>query len=83
MNLVMHQAMGWCRQNRPALVAWMTLARFQQIMAGVVHVTWGMNGGKDWDAQNAFLHTEAGPDYFRRLGEGLRAHVAGLGDEHS
>jgi hypothetical protein len=38
-----------------------------------------MNGGVDWTAQIAFLQSEAGTEYVRRLSATLKAHVAGLG----
>jgi hypothetical protein len=79
MSLLMDSTMTWCRQNRSTLVKWMTLTRFQILMNGVATATWGMNGGKDWDAQNAFLHTAAGAEYFKRLSDGIKAHIAGLG----
>ena len=78
MNCLMQQAISWCKQNRPGLEAWMTLDRFQMLMKGVAEATWGMNGGRDWAAQVAFLQSEAGDEYFRELDRSLKAYVQSL-----
>ena len=75
MNSLMHQAIGWCRQNRTALEAWMTPGRFQVLMNGVAEATWGMNGGGDWAAQVAFLQSEEGSEYIRKLGRSLKTYI--------
>lgn len=78
MNYVMHNAIGWCRQNRPGLEAWMTTDRFQRLMSSVAAATWGMNGGSDWREQTAFLQSEVGSEYLRKLNRCLRAHIQSL-----
>jgi hypothetical protein len=78
MNCLMQQAISWCKQNRPGLEAWMTLDRFQKLMHGVAESTWGMNGGRDWAAQTAFLQSEDGGEYFRKLDRSLKAYVQSL-----
>jgi hypothetical protein len=79
LNYVMENAIAWCRQNRPGLVTWMTKDRFESIMRVAAEATWGMNGGITWENQIAFLQSEAGAEYIKRLGEGLKAYVAALG----
>jgi len=78
MDYVMRHAIAWCRQNRPGLIARMTPDRFQMLMNAVAEATWGMNGGRDWAAQTAFLRSQAGSEYFKRLDESLKAHVRSL-----
>lgn len=78
MNCLMQQGIGWCKQNRSSLEAWMRLDRFQMLMNGVAEATWGMNGGRDWAAQVAFLQSEAGAEYFRKLDRSLKAYVQSL-----
>ncbi|MGO9095612.1 MAG: M48 family metalloprotease [Bryobacteraceae bacterium] len=78
MNFLVYQAIGWCRQNRPSLEAWMTRDRFQGLMNGVAEATWGMNGGRDWGAQTAFLQSEDGSEYIRKLDRSLNAYILSL-----
>lgn len=79
MNLVMKAVKSWCVQNRPALVAWMTLERFQASMRAIAAATWGMNGGQDWSEQTRFLQSEPGRVYFRELDDCLIQVVKALG----
>jgi hypothetical protein len=79
MNFVMQRAAAWCIQNRPALHQWMTHSRFQSLMASVAEATFGMNGTTDWEAQIAFLHSDDGTEYIKRLDERFRACVDALG----
>jgi hypothetical protein len=78
MNCLMQQAISWCKQKRPGLQAWMTLDRFRRLMRAVAEATWGMNGGRDWAAQIAFLQSEDGAEYFRKLDRSLKAYVQSL-----
>jgi hypothetical protein len=71
----MDHAINWCAHNRPELGNWMTLDRFQDLMNRVAQATWGMNGGKDWTDQTAFLRSEDGAEYYRRLDQSLKAFV--------
>ena len=79
MNLLMQQAISWCKQNRSALVEWMSLQRFQSLMNAIEAATWGLNGGKDWSEQTAFFSSEAGHEYFSRLDKLMKKYVAGPG----
>jgi hypothetical protein len=79
MNLVMKAVTSWCAQNRIALVAWITLERFQASMRAIAAATWGMNGGQDWSEQTRFLQSEPGRVYFRKLDDCLIQEVKALG----
>jgi hypothetical protein len=78
MNCLMQQAISWCKQNRPAIVSWMTLERFQNLMEVVAESTWGSNGGRNWAKQTAFLQSDEGAKYFAKLDTALKAHVQAL-----
>lgn len=78
MNYVMHNAITWAKQNRPHLAAWTTPERFRMIMSAVATATWGMNGGSDWQAQTAFLQSEDGTKYLKKLDEYRHAHIRSL-----
>jgi hypothetical protein len=73
MNEVMHNVQAWCRQNRPALVAWMTLARFQVLMQAVEEAT---SGTDHWRQQTAFFLTNPGAEYIRQLEENVVSRVS-------
>lgn len=78
MNCLIYQAMAWCKQNRPDLQTWMTLDRFQKLMNAAAEAAVGMSGGLVWGAQTAFLRSEDGSEYFRKLDKNLKAHVQSL-----
>jgi hypothetical protein len=78
MSCLMEQAIGWCKQNRPDLEAWMTLLRFQRLMNSVAQATWEIHGGRDWAQQTAFLLSEGGSEYFRKLNESLKGFIQSL-----
>jgi hypothetical protein len=78
MNFLMQQAISWCKQNRPALVPWMTLERFQNLMEVVAESAWESNGGRNWAKQTAFLQSEEGTKYFTKLDKALKEHVQSL-----
>jgi len=44
MNLIMHNAIAWSRQNRPQLAAWMTVERLRLLMAAAAETTLGAGG---------------------------------------
>lgn len=69
MDRLMASTIRWCEQyNHGDLAAWMTPDdRFRKLMNGMAVAVWGMNGGVDWAAQTAFLRSEAGSDYMKRL----------------
>jgi len=79
MNLAMKAIQSWCVQNRPALVDWMTLERFQNLMRAVASAIRGMNGDHDWSEQVRFLRSDIGAEYFRKLDDGLIQQVKALG----
>jgi hypothetical protein len=56
----------------------MTKDRFQQTMSTVAETIWGKDGGTTWKAQGAYLISEAGTEYLKKLGEGLKVYVAAL-----
>ena len=78
MNWIMHAAIGWCQQNRPDLATWITKDRFQMLMRAVAAATWGMNGGTDWSDQTAFLLSEPGSEYVKKLDECVKKHIKSL-----
>jgi hypothetical protein len=78
MSEIMHSAIGWCKQNRPALVAVMTLDKFQTLTTVVSAALSGMNGGTDWSGQTAFLKSENGSEYSTELRAHVRKHIKSL-----
>jgi hypothetical protein len=76
MSFLMREAVGWCRQNRPSLEAWIT-RRFQSLMNAAL-ATLGKNGAQVWGDQSAFLKSEEGVKYDRALGEGIKAYRQSL-----
>ncbi|MGA9569232.1 MAG: M48 family metalloprotease [Candidatus Acidiferrales bacterium] len=78
MNWIMYNAIGWCKQNRPALEARMRQDRFQMLMRIAAGATWGMNGGKDWSEQTTFLQSESGSEYMKKLDAKVKEHILSL-----
>jgi hypothetical protein len=79
MNCVMRHAINWCRQNdRPVLAAYMTPNQFQVIMATVEHAISGTTVTHNWREQAAFLKSEEGSKYLKRLDALVKAHVEAL-----
>jgi len=76
-NCFMFHVIGWCKQYRPDLKEWMTLDRFQKLMIVVAEIS-GDEGSPIWPAQTAFLQSEDGSEYFRKLDKNLKAHVSSL-----
>lgn len=77
MNFLMQAADSWCRQKRPPLLEWMTSVRFDLLMTSAAEVAWGMNGGRDWAVQVAFILSEDGAEYRERLHESLKQRFTG------
>ncbi|MGA2741437.1 MAG: hypothetical protein ABSG65_28885 [Bryobacteraceae bacterium] len=77
MNRLMQQAMRWCQQVRPDLVAWMTPPRFQELMTSSAETILG-DGGMSWAAQTAFLTSTAGREYNQMLDSVCQAYVRSL-----
>ena len=77
MNFLMHEAIGWCRQNRPELEAWMK-RRFQNLMSAVAEATLGVSGAHVWEDQTAFFKSEEGAKYISSLSEGIIAYKQSL-----
>jgi hypothetical protein len=77
MNFLMQAADSWCRQKRSALLERMTSDRFDLLMTSAAEVAWGMNGGRDWAAQVAFILSEDGTEYRARLHESLKRRFTG------
>jgi hypothetical protein len=73
MHEVMRNVQDWCKQNRPALEAWMTLARFQVLMHAVEEAS---SGTDNWSQQTAFFLTNPGAEYIRRLEEHVVSRVS-------
>jgi len=57
LHVLMQHAHMWCRQNRPPLFQWMTVERFQVLMATVAGVMWSSERWNQWSAQVAFLRS--------------------------
>jgi hypothetical protein len=77
MNRLMQQAMRWCQQVPPDLVAWMTPPRFQELMTSSAETILG-DGGMSWAAQTAFLTSTAGREYNQMLDSVCQAYVRSL-----
>lgn len=69
---------GGQQNNRPALAAFMTVNRFQTPMLVVATAISGMNGGRDWQEQTAFLKFEDGSKYLEQLTVLVKAHAQAL-----
>jgi len=78
MNFVMENVMGWCKQNRPNMSEFMTKDRFNMLMSAAADATWGMNGGRSWGDQIAFLQSHDGSQYSMKLDECAKAQVLSL-----
>jgi hypothetical protein len=79
MNCVMRHAINWCKQNdRPGLAAYMTPSQFQAIMATVERAIAGTSATHNWREQAAFLKSEEGSTYLKKLDALVKAHVAAL-----
>jgi hypothetical protein len=63
LHFLMQHAHTWCRQNRPLLFQWITVDRFQMLMATVANVMWGNERRNQWAAQVAFLGSPEGRAY--------------------
>lgn len=73
MNFIMHEAVGWCRQKRPALEAWME-KQFPSLMNAAAEATLGKSGPNVWEAQATFFKSEEGAKYINSLFEGIKAY---------
>lgn len=78
MNEIMHSAISWCEQIRPALITRWTLSKFQTLMTVVLAAISGMRGVGDWSGQTAFLTSESGSEYSEKLRAHFRKHVRSL-----
>jgi hypothetical protein len=78
MNFIMHEAMGWCRQNRPELEAWMTLSRFQDLMSATAEAILGEYGDQVWRDQTSFLKSFDGATYISAVVTGIDAYRQAL-----
>jgi hypothetical protein len=78
MNEIMHAAISWCEQNKPKLVAVLTLSKFQTLMTVASAAISGMSGVGDWSGQTAFLASESGSEYSKKLRAHFRKHVQSL-----
>ena len=77
LNYIMEAAVAWCRKDRPSLATWMTKGRFEALVRIAIEAM-DVNDSATWEAQIAFLHTEAGADYIKKLGECIKAKTASL-----
>jgi hypothetical protein len=57
----------WCSDNRPGLAAWMTVDRFQRLLAPVANTVWDDERRNAWSAQVAFLTSSDGAAYHRDI----------------
>ena len=67
MDFILRNVMRWINQNRNGLEASITQHRFQMMMALATEATWGINGGRDWSKQIAFVKSESGAEYVGKL----------------
>jgi hypothetical protein len=79
LHFLMQHAVMWCTQNRPLLAMWMTVDRFQRLMAAVASGLWAGERWNAWTAQVAFLLSADGAEYSRELTERLDALKAATG----
>ena len=74
LNYIMEAAVAWCRKDRPTLATWMTKGRFEALVRIAIEAV-DVNDSAMWEAQIAFLRTEAGADYIKKLGECIKAKI--------
>jgi hypothetical protein len=79
MDHIMRQAVKWSKASHPGLTAHITPDRFQSLMNAVGAATSEMNGGKDWSVQTAFLQSDAGCAYLKKLDESVQTFIQSLG----
>ncbi len=79
LHFLMQHAVMWCTQNRPLLGMWMTVDRFQMLVAAVANRLWGGERWDEWAAQVAFLRSPDGAAYSRDLTTRLDALKAATG----
>lgn len=77
MNFLMHEAIGWCRQNRPDLEAWMK-GQFQDLMRVTAEAVLEDRASQIWTNQNTFLKSEEGTTYIEALAAGIDAYRKAL-----
>jgi hypothetical protein len=78
MDFIMRNAVGWCRQHRPALAEWMNPDIFDKIIATLAYVTPGADGGEGWASQTGFLQAEIGDAYMKTLAARLDRYIRAL-----
>lgn len=69
MMFIMLEAIGWCRQNRPELEAWIE-SQYPALMEAVAEAALGISAGQVWGDENAFLNSESGRKYIVDLAAG-------------
>jgi len=79
LRLLLESAKLWSRDYRQNLTDDISAERFRPIMRAVAVATWGMNGGTDWTDQIAFLVSDTGDEYARRLIDSRNASVQAMG----
>jgi hypothetical protein len=80
MKFVMHEAIGWCRQNRPALERWME-SQFQAFMNAAAEGVLSMSAGQAWGGQATFLQSEQGRKYLAELAIGVDVYRRSWGGQ--
>lgn len=79
LRLLLESAKLWSVGYRPNLTEQISPERFRPIMRAIALATWGMNGGTDWSDQIAFLVSDNGDEYARRLIDSRNASVQAMG----
>jgi len=68
-HFVMEELVGWLNEHRPSSSTSITLVRYQDLMGAVAKALSPKTSGKAWHDQTAFMLSEAGQEYLRRLSE--------------
>ncbi len=82
LNFLMHEAVGWCRQNRPRLEGWIK-QHFRDLFNAAAEVTLGEAGTRAWKEQTAFFKTEEGNKYTTAVGRAIDAYRDALGNRRA
>jgi hypothetical protein len=82
MDYIMRQAVKWSKASHPSLTAQITPDRFQKLMNAVATATAEMNGGNGWAAQTAFLQSDSGSAYLKKLDGSVQTFIQTLGSSN-
>ncbi|HTP88796.1 MAG TPA: hypothetical protein VMJ34_17715 [Bryobacteraceae bacterium] len=78
LNFLMHEVIGWCRQNRPRMEEWIE-RQFQTLMQVTAEAVLGRGGSVVWAKQTRFFRSPDGTAYVAELGRRIDEYRKALG----